>query len=215
MNEVGFLNVDVSEPIPPGGSFSFSGRMGDGDTLLRFGNFCEPCSTPPCLCVPPQTGVLGVKVDSADDIAELNEANNFRFIPIEVIGTRVSAKYFGCTAGTVGGNVGDPGCDLRFLDNVDSADAQHRPCSNCTPTDQMFPNELHREITMILTVRGCVGGGSCGGTWDVTATKDKMGQVTMFTQRLSCSTNGNELTQACSWTWDVLDNILICRFGPC
>src|SRR6059036_1134676 len=69
LNEVGFLNVDVSEPIPPGGSFSFSGRMGDGDTLLHFGNFCEPCSTPPCLCVPPQTGILGVKVDSADDIA--------------------------------------------------------------------------------------------------------------------------------------------------
>src|SRR5437867_3573099 len=183
LNEVGFLEGTITVPIPPGGShnFSFSGPMGAGDTLLHFGNFCEPCSTPPCLCVPPQTGVLGVKVDSADDIAELNEANNFKFIPIEVIGTRVSAANRGCNAGTVGGMVGGDGCDLKFLDTVDTADAQHRPCPSgvCAPTDQMFPNELHTDITMILTIRGCQGG-SCGGAWEVTATKDKSGQVTTF-----------------------------------
>jgi len=207
LNEVGFLNVDVSDPIPPGGTFSFSGPMGAGDTLLHFGNFCEPCSTQPCLCVPPQTGVLGVKVDSGDGIAELDESNNFKFTPIEVIGTRVSAVNHGCEAGTVGGDVGSDGCDLKFLDNVDSADARHRPCSNCPPTDQMFPNELHSEITMILTVRGCQIG-SCGGSWDVTATKDKPGQFTTFTRRLTCSTNGAEITAACVWKWDLINDRL-------
>src|SRR5437867_4368004 len=76
LNEVGFLEGTVTDPIPPGAThdFSFNGPMADGDTLLKFGNFCEPCSIPPCLCVPPQTGVLGVKVDAADDVAELDEA---------------------------------------------------------------------------------------------------------------------------------------------
>jgi hypothetical protein len=212
LNEVGFLEGTITDPIPPGAThdFSFSGPMGAGDTLLHIGNFCEPCSTPPCLCVPPQTGVLGVKVDSADDVAELDEANNFKFIPIEVIGTRVSAVNHGCEAGTIGGGVGSDGCDLLFSDEVDSINAQHRPCSNCTPTDQMFPNELHTAIRMTMSIQGCQTA-SCGGSWDVTATKDKVGQVTTFTQRLSCSTNGNR--GGCAWCWDLTDGTL--RDAPC
>src|SRR5262249_29246706 len=89
LKELGFLDTGISDPIPPGGSrpFTINAPYGAGDTLAIFSNFCTILPN----CVPPQPGVVGVKLDADEQIRELDETNNFHFIPFQVVGTAVAA----------------------------------------------------------------------------------------------------------------------------
>src|SRR5437867_5651966 len=123
LNEIGFLETVITDPIPGGAShnFSFPATLGGGDTLSTFGSFCTSLD-----CYPPETGVVGIKVDSTGSIKEIRESNNFKFIPIQVVGTQVLATFTGCNFG-LQGNPGDPGCDLSVNDGIDTV-VLHRPC---------------------------------------------------------------------------------------
>jgi hypothetical protein len=177
LKEQGFLEVPVTDPIPPGGSYPFHqvAPYGGGDTQSLFGVFCN-CATPDCCRQLPQLGVIGVKADSGDDINELNEGNNFGFNSIQVVGTLVAASAAGCDVGTA---TGSSGCYLTVNDDVIPPVVLRRPCTSCSPTDIVLPNELHRLITVSLEIRGCTNNqspnGTCGAGWTIVATTSKPG----------------------------------------
>ena len=157
LNEQGFLQEQVTDPIPPGGSlpFSYTSPFGNGDTQSIFGNFCTAFTTG---CTPPQTGVIGVKVDGADDILELDEGNNFQFLTHGVVGTRVAAAMSACDPGLTG-------CNLIASDTLDSK-TLHLPCSGGGCSDNLLlPNELHRTVSITMELVGCTTN-VCG--WGVT-----------------------------------------------
>jgi len=199
LNEQGFLQKKITEPIPPGGSlpFSYTAPFGDGDTQSTFGSFCNSQ-----VCVPPETGVIGVKVDGEDVIYELNEGNNFMFVTHEVVGTRVAATLPLCDFGSPSSSTG---CDLIVTDQFDPV-TLHRPCVNCQATEVVLPNELHRFIFVTLKLRGCTNP-VCG--WGVTITSEtqKPGlpasklQTTLPCQAFSA--NGPDA--ACFFTVDIRD----------
>lgn len=173
LKEVGFVERNITVPIPPGAAhdFSYDAPFGGGDTLSIFGNFCNSPA-----CTPPETGVVGVKVDSGNTIAELDEGNNFAFEPLEVVGTHVVATFTGCNFGQI---TGTSGCNLTVSDPFFSF-TSHWPCSNCgDATEEVFPNELHRTITVSLRLRGCtanqVPSGVCAGSWRITSATVKPG----------------------------------------
>jgi len=158
LNEQGFLQKQITDPIPAGGSFAFSysAAYGDGDTQSIFGNFCTLFGTG---CQPPQPGVIGVKVDGADDIRELDEGNNFQFVTHDIVGTRVAAAMAACDTGLTGG------CNLIASDGLDSK-TLHLPCSGGGCSDnQLLPNELHRFVNISIELVGCTTP-VCG--WGVT-----------------------------------------------
>ncbi|PYQ11489.1 MAG: hypothetical protein DMH00_07990 [Acidobacteria bacterium] len=174
LREHGFLEKQITDPIPPGSSypFSFTAPYGGGDTQSRFGNFCTGMP-----CAPPETGVIGVMVDAADVIKEVDEGNNFQFVTYQVVGTRVAVTFGGCDFGTT--EPGGPGCNLTVTDGLYTV-TLHRPCSNCPPaTEVVFPNELHRGINAVLLLKGCdrsqVPNGTCGGSWTITGETQKPG----------------------------------------
>jgi hypothetical protein len=157
LNENGFLQVMITDPIPPGGSlpFSYEAPYGNGDTLSAFGNFCNSFG-----CIPPEPGVIGVKVDRSDVIRELDEGNNFQFVAHDIVGTRVAAAMANCDS--------DEGCDLIMEDGLFS-DSRHRPCATNCGLDVLLPNELHRFVNITLKIQGCTKT-TCG--WGVTITAE-------------------------------------------
>ena len=206
LHETGFLEQPITDPIPPGGSLSFNlnAPYGGGDTQSLFGNFCTSMG-----CVPPETGVLGVKVDADDTINELDEGNNFQFVsPFEVVGTRVAATFGGCDFGTPG--QGDPGCNLTISDGL-YTQTLHRPCSTCqSATDVILPNEIHRMINVNLTIKNCdrsqTPNGSCGGSWTITAETQKPGLPISKKQILmSCLAAYPNQSASCSTVMDIRD----------
>jgi|GEM_PF-3083411 hypothetical protein len=199
LNEQGFLQEEVTAPIPPGGSlpFSYTSPFGNGDTLSVFGNFCSSLG-----CVPPETGVIGVKVDGEDVILELDEGNNFGFVTHEVVGTRVAAAMSTCDFGS---QLGSSGCNLIVGDEHTSV-TFHRPCVNCQATEVVLPNELHRFITVTLQIRGCTNT-SCGWGVIITSETQKPGlPVSKLQASRSCtafSVNGPDAT--CSYSVEIRD----------
>jgi len=168
VNEQGFLEKIITDPIPPGGTLNFahSAPFGGGDTQSFHGNFCTSFG-----CVPPETGVIGVLVDGADVIDELEEGNNFQFVTHEVVGTRVAASLATCDFGTT--DPGGPGCNLIVSDGLYTTTPPiHRPCSPCQDGGVVLPNEIHRFVSVIIQLKGCtdnqVPNGFCG--WGVTIT---------------------------------------------
>ncbi|MCI0656793.1 MAG: hypothetical protein L0170_06945, partial [Acidobacteria bacterium] len=162
LTEEGFAQLRIFDPIPPGGSlpFTVSAPYGNGDTLSIFGNFCTSVA-----CVPPEGGVIGVKVDGSESIREMDEGNNFAFMsPFQVVGTRVGATLSLCTIGSPS----SPGCNLIVTDGLFSQ-TFHRPCSTCQATEVLLPNELHRTVSITLQLRGCTDP-VCG--WGVTITSE-------------------------------------------
>jgi len=156
LNEQGFLQKEITDPIPPGGAlpFTFTSPFGSGETQSIFGNFCTSLG-----CDPPETGVIGVKVDGEDDILELDEGNNFQFLTHEVVGTRVAAAMSACDTGLTGG------CNLIVSDGLYSK-TLHLPCSGGGCSDNLLlPNELHRYATISMELVGCTTN-VCG--WGVT-----------------------------------------------
>ena len=157
--EQGFAQKTITDPIPPGGSlpFTVTAPFANGDTLYRFGNFCTSVG-----CLPPQTGVIGVKVDGPEAILELSEDNNFQFVTNQVVGTRVGASMASCDTGL-------QGCNLTVSDSLDSMTC-HLPfqTGGCSATEVMLPNELHRFVTVTLELVACTGQPVCG--WGVTIT---------------------------------------------
>jgi hypothetical protein len=213
--EQGFLNFEVTDPLPPGGAIPFSRntRLGLGDTLSQFGNFCTGSLGGEC--VAPETGVLGCKADSAGQINELREDNNFLFVTIDVNGSRIAATWQGCEHGVVGTS---SGCDLRVTDLVDTAQATHRPCSGaCDATEILFPNDLHREVYATLTVTGCTysGSGVCSGSWKLTAARPVGGSTVTTEANFTCVAVSPQTSAACSWFWDHIQNVKNCLGGPC
>ncbi|HEV8335221.1 MAG TPA: hypothetical protein VGR67_02245 [Candidatus Polarisedimenticolia bacterium] len=174
LNEVGFLEQIITAPIPPGGSldFTYTGPYGGGETLNRFSDFCN--STNPD-CPQPQFGVIGAKVDGAEEINEVEEGNNFAFKPIQVVGTVVAATFRGCDFGLPGDYGAAPGCDLSITDGLTTY-TQHQPCVNCGDATQIvFPNEIRREIVVSVTIRDCSLPLQCGGSWEIIAATSKPG----------------------------------------
>jgi hypothetical protein len=174
LNEVGFLEQTITAPIPPGGSldFSYSGPYGGGETFSHFGDFCNS-SNPDC--PQPQFGVIGAKVDGAEEINEVEEGNNFGFKPIQVVGTVVAATFRGCDFGLPGDFGVAPGCDLQVSDGL-ATYQQHQPCVGCGDATQIvFPNELHGEIQVSVTIRDCNLPVQCGGSWEIIAATSKPG----------------------------------------
>ena len=178
--EEGFFQMAITDPVPPGGSFDFAydAAYGGGETLSLFGNFCNSVD-----CLPPEIGVIGVKVDGGDGIHEVDETNNFRFLPHDVIGTRVAAVFQGCA---------DALCDLTIGDGLYTT-VLHRPCSGqgCPPARELIlPNELHRTINVSLTIRNCANsqspGGSCGGAWIIESETQKPPLINKKQFLLSC-----------------------------
>src|SRR5262245_52117826 len=109
LKELGFLDTGISDPIPPGGSqaFRIHAAYAGGDTMALFSNFCTNLLN----CTPPQPGVLGVKLDADEQIRELDETNNFQFVPFQVVGTAVAATVQGnCDIGIP--DPTGPGCNL-------------------------------------------------------------------------------------------------------
>jgi len=161
-NEQGFFQKIITDPIPAGGSlpFSLNAPYGNGDTLAFFGNFCAATGFG---CVPPQTGVIGVKLDANDEIKELDETNNFQFIPHQVAGTRVGATMAACDQ-----NATD--CYLTIADGHDTKTC-HLPfhTGDCGASEVMMPNELHESVSITLQIVGCTHP-PCG--WGVTITAD-------------------------------------------
>jgi hypothetical protein len=177
MNEQGFLQKAITVPIPPGGSlpFSYSAAFGDGDTQSIFGNFCSSIG-----CLPPETGVIGVKVDGTDAIRELNEGNNFQFVTHEVVGTRVGGAMSACDTGL-------SGCNLIAADGLDST-TLHLPCvgGGCSNTEVLLPNELHRFVNVSMELVGCTTN-VCGWGVTITGETQKPGLPTSkLQQQLTC-----------------------------
>jgi hypothetical protein len=215
LNEQGFMDLIITDPIPGGGSLPFQcvppacvTSYGTGDTLSTFGNFCN-CATPDCCSTQTQSGVIGVRVDGANEINELQEGNNFAFKPIEVDGTRVGATFTGCDVGTLNSS---SGCDLSVTDGLTTLQV-HRPCVGCPSTDIVMPNELHNAIDGFITITGCTnaqtsGGGSCGASWMVTAVTEKPGVPASTRQALwQCiaSYPGGFPTKVCPFHFDIRD----------
>jgi hypothetical protein len=197
--EEGFFQKLITDPIPPGGSFDFAydAPYGDGETLSVFGNFCNSND-----CLPPETGVIGVKVDGADVINEVDEKNNFQFVTHEVIGTRVAVVHQGCD---------DALCDLTISDGLYTT-VLHRPCSGqgCPPARELvLPNELHRTISASLTIRNCqnstVPGGSCGGAWIIESETQKLPLVNKKQFLLSCLATYPGTTAVCGKLLEIRD----------
>jgi hypothetical protein len=161
LTEQGFAQKVITDPIPPGGSvpFTVTAPFGNGDTLSKFGNFCTSFG-----CTPPEAGVIGVKVDGAEDIRELDEGNNFQFLINQVVGTRVAASMGACDQGLSGG------CNLTASDFHDSA-TFHLPCvgGGCSNTEVLLPNELHQFVIISMELVGCTAP-VCG--WGVTITSE-------------------------------------------
>jgi hypothetical protein len=203
--EEGFLQKIITDPVPPGGSFDFAydAPYGGGDTLSLFGNFCNSSD-----CVPPETGVVGVKVDGADEINEVDEQNNFQFVTHEVVGTRVAVVFQGCDFGLA--TPGGPGCDLTVSDGLYSV-TLHRPCTNCgSAREVILPNELHGRIFATLLIKGCdrsqVPSGSCGGSWIIEGETQKPGLPSNKTSYLiSCRANYPNTSQGCSADIEIRD----------
>jgi hypothetical protein len=167
--EQGFFQQAITDPIPPGGTLNFDvhAAYGDGETQSLFGNFCSAFG-----CVSPQTGLIGVKVDSADVINELDEGNNFQFVNHSVVGTVVAATFGGCNFGTTDPN--GPGCNFTISDGLFTV-RLHRPCVNCGDASEVvFPNEIHRTVSVFLQIKGC-NAVSCGGNWMVESITQKPG----------------------------------------
>ena len=197
--EEGFLQKVITDPIPPGGSFDFAydAPYGENDTPSLFGNFCTSND-----CVPPETGLIGVKVDAADDINEVAEDNNFQFKTLEVIGTRVAAVHQGCS---------DAACDLTITDGLFTT-TLHRPCSgvNCPPSREVIlPNELHRTIQVSLTIRNCtnsqVPGGTCGGSWIIEGETQKPPLVSKKQILISCLSTYPGTSATCGQVMEIRD----------
>jgi hypothetical protein len=169
-NEQGFFEQRITDPIPPGGSLSYTynAPYGGGDTQLKFGNFCTSQA-----CGPPEYGVIGVKVDANDAVRELDEGNNFQFLNHNVVGTRVSASLGTCTFGTLDPN--GPGCNLTVTDGLLTTTI-HFPCSGggCTATPILMPNELHPNVSVTLLLKGCTSP-PCGWGVTFTGTTEKPG----------------------------------------
>jgi hypothetical protein len=197
LKELGFFDIGITDPIPPGGirPFSFNAPYGGGDTLAINHNFCTIFPN----CVPPQPGILGVKVDADEMIRELDETNNFQFIPFQVVGTRVSAKLFGCDVGGLDPN--GPGCNLLISDGKTIV-RQHAPCSTC-PDDLVYPNELQPFVDISVSIKGC-SLNSCGGSWDITMSTVKPGlPPSIITLHAACSTV-NQPDHACTWPQELI-----------
>ena len=207
LNEQGFLPKTISVPIPPGGSldFSYTGAYGGGDTLSAYSNFCTP-PDPGSECVPPETGVIGVKVDFANTIGEIDEGNNFAFTTIEVVGTRVGAVFGGCDIGTLQ----TPGCELQVSDGFGLPYREGRPSQD--PANQLvFPNDLQRTIYVTVRIINCTAalspGGSCGGSWTINTTTQKPGlEVSMRSVYVPCEANySTGPNKACNVSFDIRD----------
>lgn len=169
--EQGFYQQAITDPIPPGGTLNFDvhAAYGDGETQSLFGNFCSAFG-----CTSPQTGVIGVKVDSADVINELVEGNNFAFATHQVVGTVVAVIFGGCNFG--GTDPNGPGCNFTISDGLYTV-RLHRPCSGVgcgDASEVVFPNEIHRTINASLSIEGC-NQASCGGGWTIASTTQKPG----------------------------------------
>ena len=202
-NEQGFWEKKITDPIPPGGSITFSesAPFGGGDTQSVFGNFCTSQS-----CAPPEIGIIGVDTDALDDIRELDEGNNFQFVNHEVVGTRVGASLATCDFGTT--NPSGPGCNLFVSDGLFST-TMHFPCSGggCTATPVLLPNELHQYVSLTLQLKGCTTT-VCGWGVTITAETQKPGlPVDKIQQQLVCnafSSNGPDAT--CNFTVKIRDD---------
>ena len=206
LNEQGFLQKTIDAPIPPGGSldFSYTAPYGGGDTLSRYADFCTSTD-----CIPPETGVIGVKVDFTDAIREIDEGNNFQFTPIQVAGTRVAAIFGGCDFGTLSG---PDGCDLQISDGFRQVN-RHRPSSE-PATEVMFYDELQRFVYVSVIIRNCLAAqsqqGSCGGSWEIRATTQKPG-LPLLTKivNIPCRANydgtPNAINKACSEVIEIRD----------
>jgi len=203
LNEQGFLQKKIDVPIPPGESldFSYTGSYSHGDTLFNYADFCTTD-----LCVPPETGVIGVKADFVNDIGEVDEGNNFQFMPIEVVGTRVGALFGGCDFGTL---EGPEGCDLQISDGFRRI-VLHRPSLD-PATEVMFPNELQRFVSVSVIIRDCLAAqspnGSCAGSWTIVGTTQKPGFLTSTkTLYLRCEANYTTgITKTCSEYFEIRD----------
>ena len=202
--EEGFVQKEITDPILPGAGFDFAydAPYGGGDTQALFGNFCNSTD-----CVPPETGVLGVKVDGADEINEVDEENNFQFLTHEVVGTRVAVVFQGCDFGLT--TPGGPGCDLTLSDGLFSM-TLHRPCSNCLAREVLLPNELHPRVFATLLIRGCdrsqVPSGSCGGSWTIEGETQKPGlPVNKTSYLLACRANYPNTSQGCTADVEIRD----------
>ena len=211
----GFLVIKITVPIPAGGTFNFTyqGAFGAGDTLAIFGNFCTSQD-----CTPPETGVIGAWVDSLNEIGEIEEGNNFKFDEIQVAGSRIASLFQGCDPGTVGGDVGSPGCDLHLNDGVDAIYANHRRCSTCVASEALFLNEIHRTVYVSITVRGCsyTGGSLCSASWIVKSSRYDpvlQGPLPPVEQDLNCIAISPQVDHGCAWVWDQIDNVLTCIGG--
>jgi hypothetical protein len=207
LNEQGFLQKPISDPIPPGGSldFNYTGAYSGGDTLATYANFCTP-PDPGSECVPPETGVIGVKVDFANAIGEIDEGNNFAFTTIDVVGTRVGATFGGCDIGTFQ----NPGCELQVSDGFGLPYKQARP--SLEPANQVvFPNDLQRNIYVTVRIINCYAaqspGGSCGGSWTIVGTTQKPGlEASTKTLYLPCRAEYPSNGQAaCTVPLDIRD----------
>jgi hypothetical protein len=197
-NEQGFFQKQITDPIPAGGAlpFSYTAPYGNGDTLLFFGNFCSSIGSG---CVSPQPGVIGVSVDATDQIKELNETNNFQFLPHGVVGTRVAVTMASCDSNA-------SGCDLKVFDNHDTV-TFHRPCigGGCTATEVALPNELNRTIRVTLQIVNCTNP-PCGWGVTVTAVTQKDGlpinQIQVLEQ---CLANAVSPLTSCAFSIEIRD----------
>jgi len=202
LNEQGFLEERIKDPIPPGGSldFSYTAPYGGGDTLTLYADFCTSSE-----CVPPETGVIGVKVDSGEAIREVDEGNNFAFTTIEVAGTRVAAVYGGCDIGTLQ----IPGCELQISDGLRSI-VESRPSLE-PATQVMFPNDLQRSLYVTVRIINCQAAqspsGQCGGSWAIVATTQKPGlEASTITVNCPCQANfGTGPNAACNCYINIRD----------
>ncbi len=205
LDEQGFLLTRITNPIPPGGSVQFTYpdasfpnvQYGVGDTDQKYGIFCS--QGPPAPCSPPQPGVLGVKVDAGNTINELNEANNYEFIPFQVVGTQVGASSLGCSTSE---------CDLEVTDDLTTVSRQ-LPCSPCGDP-VLLPNEIHQFIKVTMTIHNCTNaqtpsGGSCGAGGTITATTNnplKSPKILNFS--IPCTASYPDgLTKGCSWVLQI------------
>ena len=214
LKEQGFLEEQIASPIPPGGTlpFTYTAPYGGGDTLSIFGIFCN-CAGPDCCRQQLQTGVIGVKLDSVEEINELDEGNNFGFDPIQAVGTLVAATGAGCDVGGAGSS--GSGCYLMVSDDLNPAARLQRPCVGCSPTEIVLPNELHRFITVTLGINGCtnnqVPNGSCGAGWTIVTTTSKPGlPVSTRSFPMTCVAAyspppGGSGNVACSQTLEIRD----------
>lgn len=204
LNEQGFLQKTIDAPIPPGESldFTWTGSYSHGDTLSHFTVFCSGTDADGSECVPPETGVIGVKADFANDIGERDEGNNFQFMPIEVVGTRVGSTFGGCDS--------DGGCDLRITDGLEPPYFEHRPAANLPASQVVYPNQLLRYITVSVIIVNClaaqVPGGSCGGSWTIVGTTQKPGlSASTKTLYLPCRANYLSTGATCTTVFEIRD----------